>query len=385
MLRIGVSAVALSVVVMIVSIATGMGLQRKITEKITSFTGHLQIVPYIGPEDREKPLMSADSIRQVLLLDEDVAFVQCISEKGGILKTEEDFEGIMVKGVDSSFNWAGFLPYLSSGVLPNYSSEEFSDDVLISDFLLNRLQLKLGDTVAIFFIREASKPPLIRKFTLCGSYSTGMETFDREYILADHKHLARILKWNDGEYGHLEVFLKPDAKLEELTDRWIAQLPLYADTYTAQERYPDIYQWVGLFDVNIYFILLIMIIVGLVNTMTALITIILEKKKAIGLLKALGATNSQLRTLFRYRSIHILLLGLLWGNSIGLGLCLLQQQFGWIKLDPEVYYVSSVPIYLNSWILLGLNLAILLIGFMSMNLPVRIISKMDPAEALRTF
>ena len=384
-MRIGVTAVALSMVVMIVSIATGMGLQRRITEKITSFTGHLQIVPYIGPEDREKPLMSADSIRQVLLLDEDVAFVQGISEKGGILKTEEDFEGIMVKGVDSSFNWAGFLPYLSSGVLPNYLSEEYSDDVLISDFLLNRLQLKLGDTVAVFFIREASKPPLIRKFILCGSYSTGMETFDREYILADHKHLARILKWKDGDYGHLEVFLKPEAKLEELTDRWIAELPLDADTYTAQERYPDIYQWVGLFDVNIYFILLIMIVVGLVNTMTALITIILEKKKAIGLLKALGASNQQLRKLFRYRSIYILMQGLLWGNGIGLGLCVLQKHFEWIKLDPAIYYVSSVPIYLNFWIILLLNLAILLIGFLSMNLPVRIIGKMDPAEALRTF
>jgi len=384
-LRIGVTAVAISMVVMIISIATGLGLQRRITEKITSFTGHLQIVPYIGPEDREKPLISADSIREVLMLDPDVAFVQGVSEKGGILKTEIDFEGVMVKGLDSSFNWGGFEQYLRSGVLPNYTGEDYNDAILISDYLLNRLQLKLGDTVAVFFIREASKPPLIRKFTLCGTYSTGMETFDKEYILADHKHLSRILKWQKGDYGHLEIFLKEDAKVLEVTDRWIAKLPLYADTYTARERYPDIYQWVGLFDVNIYFILLIMILVGMVNTMTALITIILEKKKAIGLLKALGASNQQLRELFRYRSIHILLQGLFWGNTIGIGLCLLQKHFEWIKLDPEIYYVSSVPIELNLWILLSLNLVIIAIGFLSMSLPVRIIGKMDPAEALRTF
>jgi lipoprotein-releasing system permease protein len=372
-------------VVMIISIATGTGLQKKITEKIISFTGDAQIIPYVVSEYSGAYLPNADSIAGQLRGQDEIRHVQMVSEKGGLLKTEDDFEGITVKGVGNDFDWRHFQTYLRSGRAPHYSPDDYNDSILVSEFLMRRLKLQTGDEVVVFFLREAPQPPLMRQFLIAGTFATGMAEFDGNHIIAHEKHLRKLNKWEVGSAGRLEVFLHESPPSLEWEDQIRFALPLNANLRLARETYLDIFQWIDLFDVNIYLILIVMIVVGLVNSVTALLTIILEKRRSIGLMKALGASEAQLRKLFQLRSMVIVGKGMLWGNLMGIGLCLIQQFTGWLRLDPEVYYVDQVPIHLPWLMLLALNAGVLLISYLAMNLPVRVIARMQAADSLKAF
>lgn len=372
-------------IVMLISMATGIGLQRRITEKITRFTGDMQVVPYLSAQSEQAYLPNADSIIRSMRGREDLLHIHRVSEKGGLLKTEDDFEGVTVKGVGSDFNWLNFSPYLKEGRHPAYSDEVYNDSILVSKLLMSRLKLELGDEVVVFFVRDAPKPPLMRRFVISGVFKTGMAEFDASFIIVHEKHLRKINKWEDGAAVRLELFTEKPGDAARRFAEWRDLLPLNADLRTSRESYPEIFQWLDLFDVNIYIILLVMVLVALVNSATALLTIILEKRKGIGLLKALGASESQLRRLFRLRSMYIVIAGMLWGNIIGIGLCLLQHFSGIIQLDPDVYYVDRVPIHLDPVLIIALNLGILLISYLAMNLPVRVIARMNPAESLKSF
>jgi lipoprotein-releasing system permease protein len=383
--RIGVSAVAVSMVVMIISIATGLGLKQEISDKITRFTGDLQVVPYMSPSNNNSFLSSADSIAEVLSAHGSVERVQSVSEKGGLLKTEKDFEGVTIKGVGADFHWRDLEDHLIEGRIPSYGPSDYNDSVLISKELRDRMSLQAGQRVVVFFLRQAPKPPLMRKFIVGGVFSTGMLEFDGTYVFAHDKHLRKLNKWTRGSAGRLEIALKENADAGKAYDELRALLPMEAELLTARDAFLDIFQWIELFDVNIYLILIIMVMVGLVNSVIALLTIILEKKRSIGLLKSLGASERQLRKLFRLRSLHIVGKGMLWGNAIGLGFCLLQSLTGFIGLDPEVYYVDQVPIHLNVLHILLLNLGVLLISYLTMSLPVRVIARMHAVDSLRSF
>jgi lipoprotein-releasing system permease protein len=372
-------------VVMIISIATGTGLQKRITEKIISFTGDFQVVPYMSSDNSGEYLMNADSIARVLNSDKKIRHVHQITEKGGLLKTEDDFEGVTVKGVGSDFDWLNFSSYLQSGVLPHFKKDEFNDSILVSSTLMKRLELQEGQEVVVFFLRESPKPPLMRRFMIAGEFATGMAEFDGSFIIAHEKHIRKLNKWEEGSAARLEVFLYKSQNAESHSKDLRFSLPLNADLRLAREAYLDIFQWIDLFDVNIYLIIVVMIAVGLVNSVTALLTIILEKRRSIGLLKALGASEAQLRRLFRLRSMHIVGKGLMWGNLIGIGLCAFQIFTGIVRLDPEVYYVDKVPIDLNFWYILLLNIGVFLTSYLAMSLPVRVISRMQAAESLKAF
>lgn len=372
-------------VVMIISIATGTGLQQKITEKIIAFTGDAQVIPYVVSEYSGAYLQNADSIARELRSHSAIRHVQMVSEKGGLLKTEEDFEGVTVKGVGNDFDWGSFQTYLRSGKAPRYTSSDYNDSILVSEFLMRRLQLNTGDEVVVFFLREAPQPPLMRQFLVAGTFATGMAEFDGNHIIAHEKHVRKLNKWEEGSAARLEIFLKQSPPDLEWADKMRFALPLNADLRLARETYLDIFQWIDLFDVNIYLIVMVMIVVGLVNSVTALLTIILEKRRSIGLMKALGASEVQLRKLFQLRSMVIVGKGMFWGNLIGIGLCLFQQLTGWLQLDPEVYYVDRVPIHLPWLVLLALNAGVLLISYLAMNLPVRVIARMQAADSLKAF
>jgi lipoprotein-releasing system permease protein len=370
--------------VMIISIATGIGLQKRIGEKITEFTGDLQVVPYMESENGGGFLANADSIVDILQDNALVTHSQKVSEKGGLLKTAEDFEGVTVKAVGGNYNWAIIKQYLVEGSTPVYRDSVYNDSILISVSLKDRLELETGQEVVVFFLRQPPKPPLMRRFIVSGSFATGMEEFDGSYVIAHDKHILKINKWETGSAGKVEVSLGHDLNEEEYV-RLRNQLPLNADLLTAREAYLDIFQWIDLFDVNIYLILIVMIAVGLVNSVIALLTIILEKRRTIGLLKSLGATESQLRKLFRLRSLHIIGRGMLWGNILGIGLCLLQSYAGIISLDPEIYYVDKVPIHLEVWHIIALNAGVILFSYLAMNIPVSVISRMRPVDSLKSF
>lgn len=370
---------------MIVSIATGLGLQKRITEKVTSFTGHFQILPYPPDDNLENVLEDADSLLTFLRHQPGILHVQKISEKRALLKTENDFEGVVLKGIDSTFDWNSFDAFIRAGKRPNFNTADFNDSLVVSETLMQKLNLNLGDEVALFFVRDQGRPPLVRRLTVGGTFTTGMEIFDSQYIIGHHKHLQQIMKWPTNAAQRLEVFVRKPKDAEKLADYFTARLPMSADTWLAQNRFPEIFKWIELFDINIYLILIIMLAVGLVNTIVALLTLILESKRHIGLFKAIGASNAQLRSLYRYRSLYIMGYGLLWGNVLGLGFCILQSTTGFLKLDPEVYFVDKVPIAIEIWHIVALNALVVVSGYLSMNLPVRIISRIDPTESMKAF
>jgi lipoprotein-releasing system permease protein len=377
-------AIALGMILMILSISTGIGLKRAISNKIVGFTGHITITNYDLNDSYEQQPISMDSIAvDELATTPGIFHVQAFGTKAGILKGDEDFEGVVLKGVSANYNWRFFKSNLREGRLPKLQNGQRNDSVIISSVLAKRLQLTLHDTVRMYFIQQPPRPPRIRNFYVCGIYSTGLEDFDKTYLLGDLYHVQRLNRWRDDQVGGYEVLLDSDEKVEEITLQLRAELPYNLNARSVRSQNEQLFQWLDLFDLNIYLIISIMVIVAVINMISALLILILDRTNMIGLLKALGLPNWPLMRIFLYQSAQIILRGLIWGNTIGIGICLIQQQFGIIKLDPETYYVSKAPIILDIGLLALLNVGVLIVCLLALIIPALLVSRISPVKALR--
>ena len=383
--RIGTAALALALVVMLISLATGLGLQREIAAKITGFGGDMSIVDYPKSDENAEPVEWSPELISALENNPSIEGFQASARKQGLLKTERDFEGVLLKGIDSRYDTRFIERYMIAGKIPAFADSTYNDSVLLSKALSKRLLLGIDSGFAVFFIRQPPDPPLIRNFWVSGLYSTGMEEIDSKFLIADLKHLKRLNKWSDSQVGEIELILKEGADAELTADELLAQLPSETDVWTARDRHLPVFQWLDLFDLNIYIIVLIMTLVGLINTLTALLIFMLERKRSIGLLLALGANRSQIAGAFRRHALRMVGRGMALGNALGLGLCAVQAHFGWMKLDPEVYYVDAVPIFFAPWHILGLNALIFAVAYLSLTLPLRSFARIPPVEALKAY
>ncbi len=376
-------AIALGMVLMIVSIATGIGLKKAISDKIIGFSGHISISRYdMNNSFENAPIVLDSALLATVLTNSAVKKVQPVATKAGILKGAEDFEGVVLKGVDVTYDAQFFTKSLIAGKWPKIGGER-NDSIIISDVLAKRLQFSVNDAAVMYFIQEAPRPPRIRKFYVCGIYSTGLEEYDKTYIIGDLKHVQRLNSWPTGEVGSYELLLKDGEDLEAVTADIRSELPYDLDAQSVKSKNEQLYQWLDLFDLNIYLILWIMVAVAIINMVSALLILILDRTNMIGLLKALGATNWAVIKIFLYQSMVIIVKGLFWGNLIGIGFCILQQQFGIIKLDPETYYVTEAPIAFEPLSILLLNSGVLIICLVSLLLPALLVSKISPVRALR--
>lgn len=368
---------------MIMALATGNGLRKEIRAKLTGFSGHVQILNYEpGYAYEQDPVsLNAKLHAQIKSLPE-VEHMQKFGRKAGIIKHQGLFEGVVLKGVNRHYQWSYFEPYLLKGELPQITDTAYSNAILISKVLADKLRLSLSDTCAMYFVRQ-NRPPLLRRFSVSGIFRTDFEEIDQNFIVGDLKHVQRLNKWDSAQVGGYEIFVKNEAQAALLAQQLRSQLPLELDALTAKELNPQIYQWIKLFDINIQIILIIMVVVATINMSIALLTIILERTPMIGLFKALGSTNRQVRRIFLSHAALLIIRGMVWGNLIGIGLCLAQQQWGLVKLDPETYYVSEVAIDLNIWYILLLNAGTLLICVISLMLPSLLISRITPVKAIR--
>jgi len=383
--RIGTAALALALVVMLISLATGLGLQREIAAKLTGFGGELSIVDYPKNDENTEPLQLDSALETALSAHPGIESYQPSARKQGLLKTQDDFEGVLLKGIDERYD-KGFLErYLEVGTLPRYTDSTYNDSVVISRTLADKMRLGVDSGFAVFFIRQAPDPPLVRNFWVSGIYATGMEEIDARFLIAHLKHLNRLNKWDSNQVGEVEIRLKPGFDAAVVADELLTEIPAEADVWTARDRYLAVFQWLDLFDLNIYLIVLIMTLVGLINTLTALLIFMLERKRTIGLLLALGARRGQIAAAFRRHALKMVGRGMITGNLIGLGFCGLQQHFGWLRLDPDVYYVDAVPIAFEPWAILGLNGLIFFVAYLSLTLPLRSFARIPPVEALKAF
>ena len=384
-IKIAISAIAIGMVMMIVSVATGIGLQQKIREKVSAFNGHIVISNYDNNQSEVTlvPVSTKQNFYPKFTSVPGIAHIQAIATKAGIIRTETAFEGIILKGVGKDYKWNNIKEYLVSGTLPDFS-KEINQDVVISQFLANRLNLKVGDSFNTFFIKEEqNKLPLSRRFKISGIFNSGFQEFDATYVIGDIRHLQRINKWSKDEVGAFEVFVNDFDNIEETGEQVYEQTSSTLDTKTIIEKYSYIFEWLQLFDFNIIVILVVMILVATINMVVALLVLILERTQMIGILKALGADNWSVRKIFLYNAFYLIVRGLFWGNLIGISLLLIQQNFGVIKLNPENYYVNQAPVYLNFGYILVLNLLTITICFLVLLIPSYIITKISPVKAIR--
>ena len=384
-IKIAIAAIAIGMVMMIVSVATGIGLQQKIREKVSAFNGHIIISNYDNNQSEATltPIVKNQKFYPKFNSVAGISHIQAVATKAGIIRTEKAFEGIIFKGVGTDYKWDNIQEYLVGGHLPNLSSQ-LNSEVVISQFLADRLQLKVGDAFNTFFIKEnQNQLPNIRRLKITGIFNSGFQEFDATYIIGDIRHVQRINKWTPNEIGSFEIFVQDFDLIQEVGEEVYQQTPSNLDSKTIIEKYSYIFDWLQLFDFNIIVILGVMILVATINMVVALLVLILERTQMIGILKALGANNWSVRKIFLYNAFYLILRGLLWGNCIGIGVLLIQKYFGIIQLNPENYYVNQAPVYFNLGYIAALNLLTVGVCFLVLLIPSYIITKISPIKAIR--
>ena len=384
-IRISILAIAIGIVVMLFSVATGVGLQKKIKEKISGFNGDIQISHYDA--NNSKVTVSPVSRNQDFYPDfeavPNVKKVQVFATKAGIIRTPNEFEGIILKGVDKDYDWSFFNSYLQSGRIPRFD-KELSNEVLISNKTAKRLGLVTGDSFHMFFVKDdPNQAPNSRKFEVVGIFDSGFEEFDETFIVGDLRHIQRINKWKEDEVGGFEVFIHDFDRLRNTGAEVYRSIDPTLNALTTAEKYPAIFEWLSLFDTNIVVIIGVMILIAGINMITALLVLILERTQMIGVLKALGNQNWSIRRIFLYNASYLIGKGLFWGNLIGLGLLLIQKYFGVIQLNPETYYVNEAPVYISvpAWLLI--NVGTLILCLLMLLIPSYIVSKISPVKAIK--
>ena len=390
-IKIAIAAIAIGMIMMIISVATGIGLQQKIREKVSAFNGHIIITNYDDNQSEVSinPISTNQDFYPKFKNIEGINHIQAVAAKAGIIRTETSFEGIIYKGVGKDYDWNNLKEYLVEGKLPDVS-KSLNPQVVISKYLADRLHLKVGDKFNTYFMKaDNNQLPNLRVFEITGIYNSGFQEFDATYIIGDIRHIQRINKWKADQVGAFEVFIDDFKKIEEKGDEIYQNTQnkedasKTLDTITIAEKYFNIFEWLELFDFNIIVILIIMIIVATINMVVALLVLILERTQMIGILKALGASNWSVRKIFLYNAFYLIIRGLLWGNIIGIGLIVIQQQFGIVKLNPESYYVNVAPAYLDWFYILLLNLGTIAICLFVLLIPSYIITKISPVKAIR--
>ncbi|UUC46865.1 ABC transporter permease [Flavobacterium cerinum] len=384
-IKIAIAAIAIGIIMMIVSVATGVGLQQKIRQKIAAFNGHIIISNY--DDNQSEVSVEPISIHQPFYPKfkniDGISHVQATASKAGIIRTENAFEGIVFKGVGKDFKWTDLKEYIVEGRIPNLNAA-LNNEIIISKYLADRLQLKLGDKFNTFFMKEeGNKLPNVRRFEIVGIYNSGFQEFDASYIIGDIRHIQRINKWSKDEVGEFEVFIDDFSKIKEKGEQIYTEIPPTYNSVTIQEKYYNIFEWLKLFDFNIVVILIVMVVVATINMVVALLVLILERTQMIGILKAVGADNWIIRKIFLYNALYLIIRGLLWGNGIGISLLLIQKYFGIIKLNPENYYVTEAPVVIEVLPILLLNLGTILICLLVLLIPSYIITKISPVKAIR--
>ncbi|MGB7786890.1 MAG: FtsX-like permease family protein [Salinimicrobium sp.] len=384
-IKIAIVAIAIGVIMMLVAFATGLGLQKKIREKMSAFTGHISISNYDNNNSQIslKPISTDQDFYPEFTSVEGVEHVQATAYKAGVIRTASDFEGVIVKGVGNDYKWDYFKDFLVAGEIPDFSNG-LNEQVLISQYLADRLGFKVGDKVVTYFLREESRQaPLLRVFKVSGIYNSGFQEFDRLYVLSDIRHIQRLNKWGKDEVGNFEVFLDDFGDLEEKGREIYENTGSFLDTRTIKQKYYSIFEWLSLFDFNIALIIGIMILVAGINMITALLVLILERTQMIGILKALGSNDWSVRKIFLYNAGYLILLGLFWGNLIGLGLLYAQKLFKLIPLNPETYYVTEAPVYIGWEYIVAVNVGTLLLCMLMLLLPSYIITRISPVKAMK--
>lgn len=382
-IRIGQIAVAIGIMVALITLSTGIGARKDIKQKLADFNGHITIKPYNSNQSFNSDSVSIhQNFYPKFNSVPEIIHVQPIAVKGGIIRTADNFSGIFLKGVDTDYDVQRFESYITKGKFPKIEKDKISSDVVISQKIANELHLDVDSSFVTYFIQDSGKP-IYRRFHITGVFSTDIKDFDDIYVIGDIKQVQRLNKWDENVVGGFELFTNDIEKLDETAAKVNDQIDFQLYAQSATSSFSQINDWIQIFDTNIFVVLFIMMVVVVINMIMVLLILILERTHSIGLLKTLGATNWRIRTIFIYYAVFIMIPGLIIGNILGIGLLLIQKYFKIVKLPAENYYLSTAPVYLDVTQILVLNLCAILISSVVLLAPSYLISKITPNQAMK--
>lgn len=382
-IRIGQIAVAIGIMVALITLSTGIGARKGIKQKLADFNGHITIKPYNSNLSFNSDSVSLNqSFYPEFKEIPEITHVQAIATLSGIIRTADNFSGIVLKGVGTDFDLNRFQPYIIKGEFPHIQKDSLSSEVLLSKKIASELHLDVDSSFVSYFIQDARKP-IYRRFTVSGIYTTDIKDFDDIFVIGDIKQVQRLNKWDSNTVGGFELFTKDIEKLDQATDKVNEAIDFKLYAQSATRSFSQINDWIEIFDTNIFVVLFIMMIVVVINMIMVLLILILERTHSIGILKTLGATNWRIRTIFVYYAVFIMIPGLVVGNVLGIGLLLIQKHFKWVTLPAENYYLSVAPVYLDVSQIVILNISAIIISAIVLILPSYLISRITPNQAMK--
>lgn len=383
-IKISVLSISIGIIMMIISISSSVGLQKTIKSKVSSFFGDISISNFQNTSSESSIEPIDFSINHKDLRENNKIYhIQKVAYKSGLIINNDSFEGVVLKGISTDFNWEYFSKYITKGSVLNIS-DSISNEVIISENLSKKLDINLHEKFrATFFKQNSLSTPNQRIFKVAGIYESGLIEFDEIYFFGDIRHIQKMNNWKKNQVGNIELFLKNQSDIEKVSNLLYEQTSSQINVISILEKFPEIFNWIAQFDINVLLTIIIMILVGGINMITALLVTVLEKTQIVGILKTLGSSNKSIKTIFLINGVYLISIGLVIGNFIAIGLIQLQNYTGLIKLDPNTYYVTELPFDFDLISIIILNISVLFFCFLMLIVPSFVISKISPSESIK--
>lgn len=385
-IRLAVAATTISVMAMILALAFTNGFQYVISQKIFNFWGHIRVQHYEPSKAmiaEEYPIEKNDTVENLIKSVPGIASIQPFATRNAILKTTATIEGVLFKGIEKAYDTGRLTSFLKEGRWMQYPDSGYSNDIVLSAYTAKQLNLQLNDPVLIYFIQNDGSPPRARKLNISGIYKTGIEEYDKLIALGDIRLVQRLNNWPVDQIGGYEITLSDYKLVDTLNETIFLKLPILWNSRTIKEIYPNIFDWLGLQDKTIAIVLVIMIIVAVLNLITCLIILVLERTRMVGTLKALGANSGTIQRIFLYHGAFITGIGIALGNILAFLLIFLQEKYSIIKLPEEMYYIDKAEVMVIPWQVIAVNLGTFIICMLVLLIPTLIIRKIQPVRAIQ--
>jgi lipoprotein-releasing system permease protein len=380
-IKIGVASIAISISVLLISFFVLFGFKNTIKQKLFGISSHIQISKITLNRSFEEASMPNNlPFLKKIENNPEIKSINKVGQKSIILKSEEEISGVVLKGVDENYDWSEFETNIIAGRKLSLDKDEIKNEVIISEKIRKDLNLKLNDDLLVYFIQD---PPRARKLKIVGIYDTNVEELDQVYVLGDLKLIQKINGWDEGQYGHLEIFINDLSKLDILKEQLLDQIPVEFQVLKITEILPQFFDWFNLLDRNILMVIVLILVVAAFNMISVLLIMIMERTPMVGLLKSIGTSNRKIQNIFLINGSKIIIRGMIWGNIIGFGLCFLQAKFHFIKLDAANYYMSFVPIEWDFKVAVLINIGIFMAVLLVLIIPTWFIQKINPVKALK--